>query len=282
MSVAPEVWRAREASHVERADALASAHVLRRSRGEKHPVEDFLWEYYALRPATLRRWHPGAGVALAKAEERAGWRFHRRVDGGVELDVAAYLEARGSAVRRMRDLLAATASRPAQWGCFGLHEWAMVYRADSVRHALPLRLGAAGTNAVIEALQLRCTHYDAFRFFTPDAVPRNAGVPTREGQVATEQPGCLHATMDCLKWCLKLGPGVPGEVLLDAFELALAARVLDMRASPYDVSGLGFAAIRVETPEGRAAYVREQRGIAERGAAMRERLGAVCDALLAG
>ena len=39
----------------------------------------------------------------------------------------------------------ATHARPAQLGCFGLHEWAMVYRQspDEVRHAAwPLRLGA--------------------------------------------------------------------------------------------------------------------------------------------
>jgi hypothetical protein len=45
-------------------------------------------------------------------------------------------------------LLDATANRPAHLGCFGLHEWAMVYRAapGDLRHCgVPLRLGNAGT-----------------------------------------------------------------------------------------------------------------------------------------
>ena len=31
------------------------------SRGERHPVDDFLFEYYPNRPSLLRRWHPGLG-----------------------------------------------------------------------------------------------------------------------------------------------------------------------------------------------------------------------------
>ena len=273
-------WRDREAAHAARADALASEHLARRSRGEKHPIEDFLWEYYSLRPGTLRRWHPGAGIVLADTDERAGWKHHRVTGEGVTLDVDAFLADRGRAVRFVHDLLVATASRPPHLACFGLHEWAMVYRADATRHPVPLRLGPGGTDAVVEAAQLRCTHHDAFRFFTPDAVPLNAGRPTREGQVAQEQPGCLHAGMDCLKWSVKLGPAVPGDLLLDAFELARDARVLDMRASPYDVRPWGHEPVRIETAEGRAEYVREQKVLAERSALVRERLVQVCAGLL--
>jgi hypothetical protein len=64
---------------------------------------------------------------------------------------------------------------PGFHGCFGLHEWAMVYgQAEQRRHAAwPLRLGAEGTDAVVRAMPMRCTHYDAFRFFTPGARPLN-------------------------------------------------------------------------------------------------------------
>ena len=110
-----------------------------------------------------------------------------------------------------------------------------------MRHAAwPLRLGARGTDSVVEAASIRCTHYDAYRFFTPEALPRNAIRPSRETQVALEQPGCLHANMDLYKWAYKLGPIVPGELLLDCFELARDIRELDMRASPYDLSALGY------------------------------------------
>jgi hypothetical protein len=179
-------------------------------------------------------------------------------------------------------LLTATASRPAFTGCFGLHEWAMVYRAgDDRRHPLPLRLGPAGTDAVVEAHPVRCTHFDAFRFFTPDAVPLNRLQPTRAGQVDLEQPGCLHASMDCHKWAGKLGPAVPGELALDCFVLAGDVRLLDMQASPYDLSSYGHPPVAIETPEGRAEYVRRQRELAARAALLRARLIEVCERLLA-
>ncbi len=186
-------WRPSADAHATRVDALAAAHLDRRRRGVKHPVEDFLWTYYSLRPGVLRRWYPGPGIVLAGAYERAGWRHHRAVPdvaGGVELDLPTYVAERGDTVVFVQRLLAATASRPAQWSCFGLHEWAMVYRSGEAgtRHDWPLRLGPRGTDEVVESHQLKCTHHDAFRFFTPDAVGLNAGAPTREGQIAQEQP----------------------------------------------------------------------------------------------
>jgi hypothetical protein len=269
----PGDWRDREASHARRVDGLVAPHLERRGRGESHPVHDFLFTYYSQRPAQLRRWHPGAGVALADAAERAGWRDHVAVDGAVTLDVEAFATRRAAALAHVGDVLAATAARPAHLGCFGLHEWAMVYRTDDVRHGrYPLRLGAAGTDAVVDSHRIRCSHHDAFRFFTDAARPLNALQPRREDQVALEQPGCLHATMDLYKWAYKLGPAVPGELLLDCFDLARDTRSLDMRAAPYDLGALGVEPVRIETAEGKAEYVAEQRALAERGQALRERL----------
>jgi hypothetical protein len=282
-------WRAAEAAHHDRVDTLVAGHLARGARGEKHPVEDFLFSYYSLRPARLRRWHPGAGVVLLGAQtgERAGWRDHALVETdagrGVTLNGAAFLARRGDAVRHVRDLLAATASRPAQLGCFGLHEWAMVYRLpeDDVRHAgWPLRLGAAGTDAVVEAHRIRCTHHDAFRFFSDAARPLNLLQPRRQDQVALEQPGCLHVTMDLYRWAYKVSPAVPSDLVADAFELARDVRGLDMRASPYDLRALGYPPVPIETPDGKAAYVEEQRGFADRAAALRGRLLALYDRLL--
>ncbi len=281
MLLAEGAWRPLEAAHHARVDAAAAAHVGRRRAGMKHPVEDFLWTYYSHRPAQLRRWHPGPGVELAGDTERADSRHYVATGRGTTLDLDAYLADRGDTVRFVRDLLASTLGRPAQLSCFGLHEWAMVYRSGGVRHeAWPLRLGVEGTDAVVEAHSLRCTHFDAFRFFTPDAVGRNAGRPTRDSQVALEQPGCLHAAMDCYKWAYKLGAGVPGVLLLDAFDLARDTRELDMRAAPYDLTALGYQPIRIETADGKAEYVAAQRGIADRGVRLRERLIDACDALV--
>ncbi|OLT46013.1 3-methyladenine DNA glycosylase [Cellulosimicrobium sp. CUA-896] len=290
-------WRDRERRHAERADALTAGWRHRKPLGEKHAIEDFLFTYYPTRPAQLRRWHPGPGVVLrwpsaegddarVACADRASWRWYREVEDGVALDVEAYLAERGDTVRYVRALLRATASRPGRFGCFGLHEWAMVYRDHAAgrdhRHPLPLRLGTQGTDRVVETHPVQCSHFDAFRFFTPEAAPLNRLSPTRETQPALEQPGCLHATMDLYKWALKLGPAVPGGLTLSTFELARDVRAVDMRASPYDVSSYGLAPIAVETAEGKAEYVRHQRAFAARGARLRHDLLAVCDLLVEG
>ncbi len=276
-------WRSLADEHAERADAFTAGRRARRSRHEKHAIEDFLFEYYPVTPAALRRWHPGAGVALAPGPvPHADWRWYvTDPDGLVGLDIDAYLADRGEALRFMVGLLGRTAARPAFTGCFGLHEWAMVYReGDEHRHPLPLRLGSAGTDAVVESHRIRCTHFDAYRFFTPEAVELNTLRPTRATQVDLEQPGCLHAGMDVYKWATKLGPVVPGDLLLDCFELARDIRTLDMRASPYDVTCYGLVPVAIETPEGKAQYAAAQRTFAERGNVLRTRLLEVCTPLL--
>lgn len=283
-----EVWTPLARAHASRADSLTAGRRERRATGERHPIDDFLYDYYGTRPAQLRRWHPGPGVVLGPTTggdpaEHAAWRWYLVDDDrSVHLDVHAFLADRADTVRYIHTLLTATASRRPYTGCLGLHEWAMVYRQDDARrrHSLPLRLGRAGTDAVVEAHAIRCSHVDAFRFFTPDAVGRNALQPTRETQVDLEQPGCLHASMDLWKWASKLGPAVPGDLALDCFELAREIRTLDMQASPYDMSSLGEPAVAIETPEGKAQYVAQQRAFADRAAVLRQRLIDVCVAAL--
>ena len=286
MQVLPEsVWRPRAGRHAAAVEQLAAHRLARRVDGRTHPVDDFLWEYYSLRPAQLSRWHPGPGVALEGATERSGWSGYAvsDQDGTAAVDVAGVLARRGQAVDFVRDLLRATLSRPGRFGCFGLHEWAMVYRADDeqVRHqGWPLRLGSEGTDAVVEAHQVACSHFDAHRFFTPQAAPRNTLAPTREGQVALEQPGCLHAGMDLYKWSYKLAPLVPSELTLRAFGLAREIRELDMRAAPYDLRALGYEPVRIETPQGKAEYVEAQRDFTARSNALRRELLAVLDTVV--
>jgi hypothetical protein len=270
---------AREGAHQERADALTAGHRARAARGEKHPVEDFLFTYYSYKPAILRRWHPGASVELAGAAStaRADWRWYGpgTQPGSLTVDAQGFRLEKALLVDGIGRILRATAGRAGSFGCFGLHEWAMVYRQGEHRHPVPLRLGQDATDAVVEAHELRCTHFDAFRFFTPDAAPRNREMPTRDAQPAMEQPGCLHAGMDLYKWAVKLGPLVPGDLLLDAFELARDIRVLDMRASPYDLADQGYAPVAIETVEGKTEYIRRQREFADRGQLLRARLLAV-------
>ncbi|MFD1813590.1 3-methyladenine DNA glycosylase [Rhodococcus gannanensis] len=277
-------WTTRRDAYRHRVDELIGAHVDRQSHGVTHPVVDFLFTYYSLRPAQLRRWHPGFGIVLGgdAARRYAEYSGYREVDGGVTAD-PALVQRRRTMLEFTERLLAGTQSRPAQLGCFGLHEWAMVYRggADAVRHSgTPLRLGADGTDAVVESMSLRCTHYDAFRFFTPDAVGRNQVPLSRDEQAAREQPGCLHAGMDLYKWCYKLVPLVDSDLLIRCFEHAMDARELDMRASPYDLRELGYEPVPIETAAGRADYVRAQQSLAERAEPLRAELLVRCRELL--
>ncbi|MHA7210246.1 3-methyladenine DNA glycosylase [Arthrobacter sp. MDT1-65] len=270
-------WRARERQHQDRAERFAGPYLERRSRGAKHPVEDFLFTYYNQKPGQLLRWHPGAGTVLTgpAAAERAGWKYYTADDDGARVDVGRFTGERQDAIDFARLILGRTAARPAQFGCFGLHEWAMAYRSavNGVRHEyLELRLGADGTDEVVDSSRIRCTHFDAFRFYTPEAVPLNEHAPTRGTQRDLEQPGCLHANMDLYKWAYKLTPLLPSELAMDCFELSWRIRVMDMQASPYDLAAWGLPPIRIETAEGKAEYVRLQRGFAEESQALRRTL----------
>ncbi|MCP1387018.1 3-methyladenine DNA glycosylase [Corynebacterium sp. TA-R-1] len=279
----PAEAAAAEAAHVARAERWTVPHLERRTRGTSHPVWDLLFDYYPVRASHLTRWHPGLGAALADASatRHKDLPFYTvGADGAVALDTEAFLAKRGRDMERIAGLLEATASRQPHFDCFGMHEWAMVYRADAPRHDLPLRLGREGTDAVVEKHQLRCSHFDAYRFFTPAAVPLNLTVLDRETQAEHDQPGCVHVAMDLYKWAAKMGPVVPGELLLDTFELATRARTLDMEASPYDCTSLGFGVVAVETPEGKAEYVARQRALAADAAPIRGQLIALLAELL--
>ncbi|MBB5160901.1 3-methyladenine DNA glycosylase [Mycobacterium sp. AZCC_0083] len=275
------VWTERERRHAERVDRFVEPHLRRARRGEAHPVWDFLFSYYSLKPRQLRRWHPGYGVVLDGA---SACRFRERSGygtlGSAVTVTHEHLLARIETVEFIAELLHATARRPARLNCFGLHEWAMVYRTADIRHEVPLRLGAAATDAVVDSMPLRCSHFDAYRFFTEPAAPRNAEKLSRQSQVATEQPGCVHANMDLYKFCGKLGPLVESGLLMDCLDLAADARELDMRASPYDLTGYGFEPIAIETSAGRAEYVRAQQDVADRAAPLRAALADRCDLLL--
>ncbi len=278
-------WLARARTHEARVRVWTDPHQARASRGEKHPVYDFLFAYYSFRPAWLRRWHPGAGVALTGDAARTFLDdpSYHETPYGVTLDPAAFPARRRDFVAWLRTLLAATRDRTPAFGCFGLHEWAMVYRQtpDEVRHnQYPLRFPPDELARIVESQPVRCSHFDAFRFFTPPARPLNKLQPTREAAPDFEQRGCLHANMDLYKWAFKLAPFTPSELVADCFELARDIRELDMRASPYDLASLGFPPVRIETTEGRAHYEQHQRAFAARSEPLRARLLAVCDQLV--
>ncbi|GAT34783.1 hypothetical protein TSACC_23217 [Terrimicrobium sacchariphilum] len=276
-------WRQMRRDHEARVRPWIEPRLRRMSLQQKHPVDDFLFEYYPNRPAKLLLWHPGLGVVLRGegCEEYLAITGYRREGDGVMVDPAELPEKRRTFPRWLAGFLMAAANRPAVFGCFGLHEWAMVYRTQETRHSWPLRVSGDELASAVESLGLRCTHYDAFRFFTTEAVPLNKHSLTRETTIDFEQPGCLHANMDLYKWAFKLAPFSSSELVADCFELARDIRTLDMQASPYDLRELGYEPVRVETPEGRAEYESRQRDFSRRAAPLRENLIALCQELIA-
>lgn len=273
--VAEEVWLAEEAAHGARIRPVVEPYLVQRSHGRKLPVPDFLFTYYSYSPASLLMWTPGVGRVL---EGRAAQKFLGRkhfveVDGGVMLDVASFPRHRIEGARWIVALQEQLQVRPPRFGCFGLHEWAMVYRTKDVRHAqTPLRMAPDDLARFVESQRVCCSHYDAFRFFTPDAVPLNSMRPTLADRQRNEQAGCVHVNMDLYKWAYKFQPWLGSGILADAFLLALELRELDMRASPYDLSADGYEPIRIETEEGRAQYAAMQADLARRAAPVRAAL----------
>ena len=68
LRVLPAVeWRDAARAHRDRLDRLVGPYLERRAAGTTHPVVDFLFTYYGNKPAQLRRWHPGFGIALRDA-----------------------------------------------------------------------------------------------------------------------------------------------------------------------------------------------------------------------
>lgn len=269
-------WRARQRHHADRVRPWIEPRLERRRSGLKHPTDDFLFDYYPYSPNRLATWHPGFGVVLeGDAGEFLAHDAYVRVDGGVTASLDWMDRQRQDRLSLVLRILEGTREREPVTGCFALHEWAMVYglEQEQVRHSdFPMRVTPAQVRETVDAVGLRCTHIDAYRFFTDEATPLNPLVPTRATQPDLEQPGCLHASMDLYKYAMWFQPMVPGELVADCFALAREARALDMQASPYDVAELGLEPIRVETPQGRREYAVAQQGLMERTVPLRAAL----------
>jgi hypothetical protein len=149
----------------------------------------------------------------------------------------------------------------------------MVLGAEDVRHEKwPLRLSQEQIRATIDEVGLRCTHFDAFSFFTPIAVPLNPLQLTPVDRNEVEQPGCLHANMDLYKYAQRFAPIVGSEVVRSAFALAKDIRTVDMQTAPYDLADLGVVPIPVETQSGRDEFAKLQIGFAQRAQILRAEL----------
>jgi len=275
-------------SHLAEAQVFTEGPRFRRDRGEEHPVEDFLFRYYPYPIALLELWQPEFGVSLrfddidALPTRFLGKRY--RTDEGVcELDVKSISEKERQRLSWIQSLLTATQSHMPNFACHGLHEWAMVYRAEEIRHSslAPLRLTQWEIDKLVESRPIACTHHDAFRFFSKQALLLNRIQPTLDTRHVNEQPGCVHANMDLYKWAAKSMPWIGSDLLLETFRLATRLRDLDMRASPYDLSAWGVVPVKIETPEGRRNYEAEQRKLAEEARGLRGKLIASLGRVLA-
>ena len=282
VSLLPEPeWTARAAEHRARAERHTLAARKRRDHGVPHPVEDFLFQYYPYPLTLLENWHPGLGVMLEVSEATEApalaafaERCYSRVGGWISADPGKLGDKERERLKWIAALLVATADRPPNFACYGLHEWAMVYRGKEVRHekTTPLRLPQAEIDALVESRAICCSHHDAFRFFAAEARPMNRLQPDLDSRVSLEQPGCVHANMDLYKWAAKSMPWIGSELLFDCFELAIRLRDLDMRASPYDLRDWGRDPIKIETAEGRRIYEIKQKQMAAEAVPLRERL----------
>ena len=210
------------------------------------------------------------------------WTDFVACDNGLSLPAAVFPEHRLSYLDWAIRYLETTSAREPSFGCMGLHEWAMVYREPSVRHPQDApALSREETDAVVDSHPLRCTHFDAYRFFSPAASPLNRlelSRATTDGERSSRlhprQHGSLSLHLQDRAFC-------PSDLMFDAFELAIRAREIDMRASPYDLSGLGFAPIKVESFEGRAEYAEFQLELYRLAQPLRRRLIELYRGLLA-
>ncbi|MFK7849625.1 MAG: 3-methyladenine DNA glycosylase [Akkermansiaceae bacterium] len=272
-------WKQRCETHLLRASAYTHGPRQRRDRGEKHPVEDFLFEYYPYSIATIEQWHPGLDTALRYLDvENLPIQFqsqkHTIQDEICFLDISNMKQKEAERLRWISGLLQATQQHPPNFTCHGIHEWAMVYQAEEIRHAsiTPLRLTQSEVDAVVESHPIACSHHDAFRFFAKAAKPMNKLQPSLATRHQNEQPGCVHANMDLYKWAAKCMPWIGSELLFTSFSLARQLRLLDMQASPYDLSAWKIEPIKIETSEGRRTYEKEQKRLAEKAGTIRSRL----------
>ncbi|MFC5281121.1 3-methyladenine DNA glycosylase [Arcanobacterium canis] len=282
-----EQWWSRAIAHRKAAESRTRGRLERQSAHVPNAMEDFLYEYFPLRPGRFSVWHPGisdnSGIglrrplhpeALAWWEKRSTDRWYVR-DGDVVVLSPRYFAERAKGLTFQAQLQNKLLKREPRFSCFGWHEWAMVYHAPHLRHKLPLRLGREETDRVVEKAHIRCTHFDAFQFFHPDAIPLNATQPAYETVMDNEQPGCIHVTMDLLRVCLQFAPLFPSEWAIEAYDVALAARRIDQAASPYDSRSIGVEPIPVETAQGRAQYVAAQREAYTKGSALRKKIADV-------
>lgn len=254
-------------------EAKLGDYLAARSEGKKEAVIDFMFEYYRFRPSKLMQWSPGIGVSVEMNDQSTELLepFPTVQDRNMlSIDIDALPSKRLKTLDWMIALQEAILERPPIHSCYGLHEWAMLYKSENPRHPyLKYRIPSSVIDQTVEQSELQCTHFDAYRFFTEQAVSMNQQELSRQKMLEMEQGGCIHNNMDLYKWAFKFYPWVDSDFIWECFEFALDARIVDMEASPYDVQPYGYGFIPIETIEGRKLYAEKQRALAERAKPLR-------------
>lgn len=278
-------WTSAATKHQNLVSPLADDFLARRELGKTHAVYDFLFTYYNLSTSKLKQWIPAWDqplVVSTETKEQYPWLneyWFKEQCGTIILNQERVPPNTPAMAVFIAELCESILSRPPRFGCFGLHEWAMVYKlsAEDIRHKKhKLRLSAEDLNDFVASQTISCSHYDAYRFFTPEAKPLNVLNPVLETRLQMEQGGCVHANMDIYKWSIKLWPWIGSDFLAKAFFLALEGRELDMRASPYDLASIGFKPICIETEKGRKEYQEGQHKLYEKATELRKELMTFC------
>jgi hypothetical protein len=259
----------------------------------EHPVYNFLHRYYRYSTSDLLKYSPGIRVNLKISKEKnihrylnSKYIFYDSNDETYRYDPGSLFNEENHfkkicLLQENFNILSATCKRLPHFTCYGLHEWAMLFSNKSTnvtmdRHQnLKLRVSQDVIDELVTNFPIRCTHFDAFRFFHPDAQPLNFIDPlTKQNRIEYEQPGCIHANMDLFKYAFQLYPFLPSALLRASLEIAIKARKIDMRASPYDVSHVRGceSPLCVETVQGRQQYVIEQKNLFKDALSLRKAL----------
>jgi len=215
----PDEWKKKQQAHLLSLSPIIEPYLKKRSKQEKDPVLDFLFEYYHFRPSRLQKWSPGYGTGLLTGNQPLPQLRELIVKSGIAyLDPDLFPDNRKQSLHWILKLLEQSADKEPAFGCFGMHEWAMVYKTGNIRHNLvPLRMDNNELAEFVESRPLVCTHFDAFRFFTSSAKPMNKYTLSRKTFADTEQPGCIHTNMDLYKWGFKCIRGSQVKLFLSHF-----------------------------------------------------------------
>ena len=113
-------WQEVMSQHHSVVEPWVRPRLTRRSHGLKHPVDDFLFEYYPISPNKLMTWHPGYGTYLeATADDlevfpHVIYEFRNNL---IQLR-QSWIEQRIEQIHATQNFLTVTSQRPTRTGCF--------------------------------------------------------------------------------------------------------------------------------------------------------------------